>query len=132
MLVRRVNPYQSPSPESLPESLSLYDQHATCTSKDKNVICTLPTGQYKIWFAIPVVVTSRVCGRGIVYVCVCVFVPVCVSVWAIIFEPVDTETSVLVWWYILTYLGQVQVKRSLGQCQGPVLKNVYLTTWTSV
>ena len=46
------------------------------------------------------VFTSRVCGRGnvfVVSVCVCVC-----SVRAITFEPVDIETSFLVWWYILT------------------------------
>ena len=67
------------------------------------------------------IITSRVCGRGNVFVvsvcvcvsvclsvcvfvcvCVCVFVSVCVSVQPITFEPVDIETSFLVWWYILT------------------------------
>ena len=35
-------------------------------------------------------------------VCVCVCVCVCASVQAITFECLDTETSFLVWWYILT------------------------------
>ena len=49
------------------------------------------------------VITSRVCGRGNVFVVsVCLCVCLCVSVWAITFEPVDIETSFLVWWYILT------------------------------
>ena len=53
--------------------------------------------------------TSRVCGRGNVFVvsvcvsvCVCLCVCVCLSVQAITFEPVDIETSFLVWCYILT------------------------------
>ena len=40
------------------------------------------------------VITSRVCGRGNVFV---VSVCVCVSVRSITFEVVDTETSFLVW-----------------------------------
>ena len=43
------------------------------------------------------VITSRVCGRGNVFV-----VSVCLSVWAITFEQIDIETSFLVWCYILT------------------------------
>ena len=51
--------------------------------------------------------TSRICGRGNVFVVpLCVRVSVCLSVRAITFEPVDIETSFLVWWYILTYPGQ--------------------------
>ena len=52
-------------------------------------------------------ITSRVSGRGnvfVVSVCLCICLSVClsVSVRAITFEPVDIETSFLVWWYILT------------------------------
>ena len=50
---------------------------------------------------------------------------VCLSVQAITFEPADTETLFLVWWYILT------ISRSnLGQDY--LRKNVNLATWTSV
>ena len=49
------------------------------------------------------VITSRVCGRGNVFVMsVCLCVCVCLSVRAITFERVDIETSFLVWCYILT------------------------------
>ena len=48
-------------------------------------------------------ITSRVCGRGNVFVVsVCVCLSVCLSVWAVTFEAFDIETSFLVWWYILT------------------------------
>ena len=70
------------------------------------IICfTLPSGEeqnhglqrYKF-----VVVTSRICGRGNVFVMsVCLCVCVCLSVWAITFD-IDIKTSFLVWWYILT------------------------------
>ena len=56
-----------------------------------------------MFFSCAVVVTSRVCGRGSVFivsvclrVCVCVCVCVCVSVQAITFEAVDIETLFLV------------------------------------
>ena len=45
--------------------------------------------------------TPRVCGRGNVFI-VSVCVSVCLSVQAITFEAVDTEISLLAWWYILT------------------------------
>ena len=44
------------------------------------------------------VFTLFVCMSVCVSVCLCI----CVSVQAITFERLDTETSFLVWWYILT------------------------------
>ena len=44
-----------------------------------------------------IITCSHVCGRGNVFiVSVCVSVCVCLSVWAITFEPVDIEASFLV------------------------------------
>ena len=70
------------------------------------------TDRYKFGYMVPII-TSHVCSRGnvlVVHVCVsvclCVCLSVClcvsVSVWAITFESVGTETLFLVWWYILT------------------------------
>ena len=65
----------------------------TCNSVE-NVECMLENSMF---------ITSRVCGRGNVFVVsVCLCVCVCLSVWAITFEWVDIETSFLVWCYILT------------------------------
>ena len=48
------------------------------------------------------VIASSVCGRGNIFiVSVCGSVSVCLSVWAIMFEAVDIETSFLAWWYIM-------------------------------
>ena len=52
-----------------------------------------------------------------------VCVSICVSVWVISFKAVNMETSIMVWWYILSYLGQVCVSRLLGQSQGHKVKN---------
>ena len=49
-------------------------------------------------YAVEVMFSSCLC----VCVCVCVCLSVCLSVQAITFEPVDIETSFLVWCYILT------------------------------
>ena len=49
-------------------------------------------------YAVEVMFSSCLC----VCVSVCVSIYVCVSVQAITFEPVDIESSLLVWWYILT------------------------------
>ena len=68
-----------------------------------------------------------VCVCLSVCLCVCVCLSVCLSVFlsvqAITFEPLNIETSFLVCRYILTYLGQVWVSRSLGQGQGHMRKN---------
>ena len=54
----------------------------------------------------PQVVTSRLCGKGNVFV---VYVCVCVSVLA--FEAIDIETSFLVWRCILTiYRSSLSIK----------------------
>ena len=77
-------------------------------------------------------ITSRVCGRGNVFVvCVCVCVSV-LSVWAITFEPVDIETSFLVWCYILTISRSSLSIKVIGQGQGHLMENASFTTWTSV
>ena len=66
-------------------------------------------------------------GNGFGHVCLSVFLSVCLSMFLsvqdITFEPLDIETSFLVCRYILTYLGQVSVSRSLGQGQGHMRKN---------
>ena len=72
------------------------------------------------------IITSRICGRGnvfIVYVHVCVCVCVCLFVRAITFEPVNIETSFLVWWYILTIS-----RSSLSEYQGHWFK-VKVISW---
>ena len=66
-----------------------------------------------------IVITSHMCGIGNAFV-----LSVCVSVWATTLEAVDTKTSFLVWWYILTISG------SKFKYQGQILKNVYLAKWT--
>ena len=65
-----------------------------------------------------------------IYVCVCVCVSVCLFIWAITFECLDTKTSFLVWWYILPYIGQVGVPMSLGQGQGHFCQIGYFDYWT--
>ena len=78
--------------------------------------------QYSVWPIIyyrPHMRVGNVFGRVSVSVCVSVYL----SVQAITFEPLDIETSFLVCRYILTYLGQVWVSRSLDQGQGHIRKN---------
>ena len=60
--------------------------------------------------------------------CVCV----CVSVRAITCEPVDIETSFLVWWYILTISRSNLSIKVIGQGQGHLMENANFATWTSV
>ena len=68
-------------------------------------------------YAVEVMFSSCLC----VCVCVCVCLSVCLSVRAITFEPVDIETSFLVWCYILTSLSikviRSRSRSSHGKCQ---------------
>ena len=65
-------------------------------------------------------------------VAVCLCVCVCLSVQAITFEAVNTETLFWCDGTSLPYLGQVQESRSVSQCQGHKLKNTNFAKWTSV
>ena len=83
------------------------------------------------------IVTSRVCGTGNVFVvCVCVSLSVCLSVClfvrAITFEPVEIETSILVWWYILTISRSSLSIKAIGSRSRSYHGNANLGTWTSV
>ena len=72
---------------------------------DRSHVCPANTNEWTLQQPVLLLITSRVCGRGNVFVvCVCLSVclSVCVSVQAITFEAIDIETSFLVWWYILT------------------------------
>ena len=72
----------------------------------------------------------------LLHVCVCVYVWVCVSVCVSLcaclgcnfWKNWHRKTSFLVWWYILTYLVQVWVSRSLGQGQGHLMENALFAT----
>ena len=72
-------------------------------------------------------ITSYVSGGGNVFV-----VSVCVSVWAITFEPVDIETSFLVWWYILTISRSSLSVKVIGSRSRSSHGNANFAAWTSV
>ena len=59
-------------------------------------------------------------------VCVCVFV--CLG---LTFEPVDIETSFLVWWYIVTTSMSSLSIKVIGSSQGHLIENANFATWTS-
>ena len=52
--------------------------------------------------------------------------------WAITFEPVDIETSFLVWWYILTISRSSLSIKVIGSRLRSHSGNANLDTWTSV
>ena len=79
-----------------------------------------------------VCISVCVCVCVCVHTSVCVSVCLCLSVQAITFEAVDTETSYLVWWYILTISRSSTNIKVIGSYQDHVLKNAYLAKWTSV
>ena len=91
------------------------------------------SGHTFTWMSLSFVI-SHVNSGGNVFimsVCACKSVCLCVSVQAITFQAVNIETSFLYGGTSWPYLGQVWVSRSLSQCQGHVLENAYLATWTS-
>ena len=63
-----------------------------------------------------------------VCVCVCVCLPVCLSVQAITFEAADTETSFLVWWYILTISRSSSSAKVIGLMSKSFIENAYLAS----